>query len=163
VLTAAHCVFDIHTTRRMVSALNFSPGMNGNGHPFGIAQWQNVRILQQFSSEVPPGPEPQISYPTSFGIVQWQSLQLFLSKVPPDPKPCTGHCLSDPNDLVAQHVDSQCAGSCDNGTPVYTVAINHDTALIAPALPAAVLMCKSLRTSLRRWRIRPLRSSTAWS
>ena len=52
VLTAGHCVFDIHTTRRMVSALNFSPGMNGPGHPNGVAQWKSVRVLQQFTSEV---------------------------------------------------------------------------------------------------------------
>lgn len=53
VLTAGHCVFDIHTTRKMVSALNFSPGMNGNSHPNGVAQWKSVRVLQQFTAEVP--------------------------------------------------------------------------------------------------------------
>ncbi len=52
VLTAAHCVFDIHTTRKMVSALDFSPGMNGRTAPNGVARWQNVRILQQFQAEV---------------------------------------------------------------------------------------------------------------
>ncbi|BDA46549.1 probable glutamyl endopeptidase [Coccomyxa sp. Obi] len=51
VLTAAHCVFDIHTTRKMVSALDFSPGMNGRTAPNGVARWQNVRILQQFQAE----------------------------------------------------------------------------------------------------------------
>lgn len=52
VLTAGHCVFDIHTTRKMVSSLDFSPGMNGPTRPNGVARWQNVRILQQFQAEV---------------------------------------------------------------------------------------------------------------
>lgn len=52
VLTAGHCVFDIHTTRKMVSNLDFSPGMNGNGHPNGVARWKSVRVLQQFTAEV---------------------------------------------------------------------------------------------------------------
>nr|QOL01128.1 putative extracellular protein CSOL_052 [Pseudococcomyxa simplex] len=51
VLTAGHCVFDIHTTRKMVSSLDFSPGMNGPTRPNGVARWQNVRILQQFQAE----------------------------------------------------------------------------------------------------------------
>ena len=51
-LTAGHCVFDIHSTRKMVSALNFSPGMNGNSHPNGVAEWKSVRVLQQFTAEV---------------------------------------------------------------------------------------------------------------
>lgn len=52
-LTAGHCVFDIHSTRKMVSALNFSPGMDGSNHPNGVAQWKSVRVLQQFTAEVP--------------------------------------------------------------------------------------------------------------
>ena len=51
VLTAAHCVFDIHGTRKIVSAIDFSPGMNGPGHPFGVHNWQTVRVLQQFTNE----------------------------------------------------------------------------------------------------------------
>ncbi|KAK9839188.1 hypothetical protein WJX81_000049 [Elliptochloris bilobata] len=51
VLTAAHCVFDIHGTRKIVSAIDFSPGMNGAGHPFGVHNWQTVRVLQQFTNE----------------------------------------------------------------------------------------------------------------
>jgi len=54
VLTAAHCVFDIHGTRKIVSAIDFSPGMNGAGHPFGVHNWQTVRVLQQFTNEARP-------------------------------------------------------------------------------------------------------------
>ena len=54
VLTAAHCVFDIHGTRKIVSAIDFSPGMNGPGHPFGVHNWQTVRVLQQFTNEARP-------------------------------------------------------------------------------------------------------------
>lgn len=52
VLTAGHCVYDIHSTHRMVSSLDFAPGMNGHGKPNGVVQWQNVRILSQFQSQV---------------------------------------------------------------------------------------------------------------
>ena len=52
-LTAGHCVYDIHTTHKMVSSLDFAPGMNGHGRPNGVVQWQNVRILSQFQSQVP--------------------------------------------------------------------------------------------------------------
>lgn len=52
VLTAGHCVYDIHTTHKMVSSLDFAPGMNGHGRPNGVVQWQNVRILSQFQSQV---------------------------------------------------------------------------------------------------------------
>ena len=51
-LTAGHCVYDIHTTHKMVSSLDFAPGMNGHGRPNGVVQWQNVRILSQFQSQV---------------------------------------------------------------------------------------------------------------
>ena len=53
VLTAGHCVYDIQTTHKMVSSLDFAPGMNGHGRPNGVVQWQNVRILSQFQSQVP--------------------------------------------------------------------------------------------------------------
>ena len=52
VLTAGHCVYDIHSTHKMVSSLDFAPGMNGHGKPNGVVQWQNVRILSQFQSQV---------------------------------------------------------------------------------------------------------------
>ena len=52
VLTAGHCVYDIHSTHKMVSSLNFAPGMNGHGKPNGVVQWQNVRILSQFQGQV---------------------------------------------------------------------------------------------------------------
>ena len=52
VLTAGHCVYDIHSTHKMVSSLDFAPGMNGHGKPNGVTQWQNVRILSQFQSQV---------------------------------------------------------------------------------------------------------------
>ena len=51
-LTAGHCVYDIHSTHRMVSSLNFAPGMDGHGKPYGVMQWQNVRILSQFQAQV---------------------------------------------------------------------------------------------------------------
>lgn len=36
----------------MVSSLNFAPGMDGHGKPYGVMQWQNVRILSQFQAQV---------------------------------------------------------------------------------------------------------------
>ena len=45
-------MYDIHSTHKMVSSLDFAPGMNGHGKPNGVVQWQNVRILSQFQSQV---------------------------------------------------------------------------------------------------------------
>ena len=52
VLTAAHCVFDINASRRMVSNLNFAPALNGNTAPYSTLQWTTARIVTQFSSQV---------------------------------------------------------------------------------------------------------------
>jgi V8-like Glu-specific endopeptidase len=52
VLTAAHCVFDINASRRMVSNLNFAPAMAGSRTPYGTLAWTQARILNQFSSQV---------------------------------------------------------------------------------------------------------------
>ena len=56
VLTAGHCVYDIHSTHKMVSSLDFAPGMNGPCKPNGVGHWQNVRILSQFQSQVSDSP-----------------------------------------------------------------------------------------------------------
>lgn len=55
VLTAAHCVFDINASRRMVANLNFAPAMAGSRTPYGTLAWTQARILTQFSSQVLTG------------------------------------------------------------------------------------------------------------
>ena len=52
VLTAAHCVFDINASRKMVANLNFAPALSGSRAPYGTLQWTQARILSQFSSQV---------------------------------------------------------------------------------------------------------------
>lgn len=52
VLTAAHCVFDINASRKMVANLNFAPALSGSRAPYGTIQWKQARILSQFSNQV---------------------------------------------------------------------------------------------------------------
>lgn len=52
VLTAAHCVFDINASRKMVANLNFAPALNGGRAPYGTIQWKQARVLSQFKNQV---------------------------------------------------------------------------------------------------------------
>lgn len=52
VLTAAHCVFDINASRKMVSKLNFAPALDGTYPPYGTITWSQARIVTMFSSQV---------------------------------------------------------------------------------------------------------------
>lgn len=52
VLTAAHCVFDINASRKMVANLNFAPALSGTTAPYGTIQWKQARLLSQFSNQV---------------------------------------------------------------------------------------------------------------
>ena len=52
VVTAAHCVFDINASRKMVAGLNFAPARNGNSAPYGTINWSQARIVTQFSTQV---------------------------------------------------------------------------------------------------------------
>ena len=77
VLTAAHCVFDINASRKMVSNLNFAPALNGNNAPYGTLQWTTARIVTQFSSQVPlPHCQPSPLCPSSWAHERVQDRSL---------------------------------------------------------------------------------------
>ncbi len=44
VLTAAHCVFDVEGAHGAMTNLKFAPGRDGAATPFGIMDYETVRI-----------------------------------------------------------------------------------------------------------------------
>lgn len=55
VLTAAHCVFDINNSLKLVDSIDFFPGLAGTGtnaEPYGSILWSTVRLLDVFENQV---------------------------------------------------------------------------------------------------------------
>ena len=52
VVTAAHCVFDINNSLKLVDSVDFLPGLDGTTEPYGAILWETVRLLDVFRNEV---------------------------------------------------------------------------------------------------------------